>query len=373
VRPPGDRHLDVVSATRRRLGRASLGVIGLAAAIAGLSVAFAAAAPRGRHRAVTLAHRASAPDTGGAASPAPTTPGATTTPLEPIARGRSFAVGLRVLRLVDSSRTIRLAHGRSEPRTLVTYVRYPALGAPGQTDVPDAPAASSGGAFPLVVFGHGFAVTPGIYARLLQSWARAGYVVAAPVFPLENADAPGGPRESDLGNQPGDVSFVISGMLAAAGAPGGPLTGLLDPAHIAVAGQSDGGETALAAAYSRKLRDPRIGAAVILSGAEMSGVGGFDFSPGGPPLLAAQGTADTINQPRFTDAFFKLAPRPKFLLRLLGAQHLPPYTSQQPQLAIVERTTIAFLDLYFKHMSGALQRLVSAGRVRGKSALLADP
>jgi dienelactone hydrolase len=348
-------------------------VIGLAAAIAGLSVAFAAAAPRGRHRAVTLAHRASAPDTGGAASPAPTTPGATTTPLEPIARGPSFAVGLRVLRLVDSSRTIRLAHGRSEPRTLVTYVRYPALGAPGQTDVPDAPAASSGGPFPVVVFGHGFAVTPGIYARLLQSWARAGYVVAAPVFPLENADAPGGPRESDLGNQPGDVSFVISGMLAAAGAPGGPLTGLLDPAHIAVAGQSDGGETALAAAYSRKLRDPRIGAAVILSGAEMSGVGGFDFSPGGPPLLAAQGTADTINQPRFTDAFFKLAPRPKFLLRLLGAQHLPPYTSQQPQLAIVERTTIAFLDLYFKHMSGALQRLVSAGRVRGKSALLADP
>jgi fermentation-respiration switch protein FrsA (DUF1100 family) len=278
-----------------------------------------------------------------------------------------------VLRLVDTSRVIHLPNGRTEPRTLVTYVRYPALGAPGRTDLLNAPAARAEGPFPLVIFGHGFAVTPALYARLLQSWARSGYVVAAPAFPLENADAPGGPNESDLINQPSDMRFVISRVLDASNAGAGPLTGLIESSHIAVTGQSDGGETALAVAYSRKARDPRVSAAVILSGAEMSGVGGYSFSQGSPPLLATQGTADRINEPRFTNAFFNLARRPKFLLRLLGAEHLPPYTHQQPQLAIVERVTIAFLDGYLKRRPGGLQRLPWLGSVPKTAAVIADP
>jgi pimeloyl-ACP methyl ester carboxylesterase len=285
----------------------------------------------------------------------------------------SFAVGIRVLGLIDRSRTIRLKGGRSEPRTLLTYIRYPALGAPGETDVPNAAPAAAGGPYPLVVFGHGFAVTPRLYARLLQSWARAGYVVAAPEFPLGNADAPGGPDESDVINEPSDMSFVISSLLSLSRSGTGPMAGLLDPAEIAVAGHSDGGEAALALAYSRRFHDARVGGAVILSGAEMSGVGGYSFTPGSPPLLAAQGTADTFNEPKYTDAYFRLARRPKFLLGLLGAEHLPPYTYEQPQLVVVERATIAFLDRYLKHQSAALQRLVSSSALAGTSVLLAEP
>jgi dienelactone hydrolase len=213
-----------------------------------------------------------------------------------------FAVGVRMLRLVDHSRTIRLPHGRTLPRTLVTYVRYPATGAPATGDVSDARPALASGPFGLVVFAHGYAVTPAIYARLLDSWARAGYVVAAPVFPLENANAPGGPERSDLGNEPRDVAFVISRIEAESDDPASPLAGLVDPHRVAVTGQSDGGEVALAAAYSERDRDPRIDAAMVLSGAEMTGVGGFVFHRGEPPLLAVQGTADTSNEPRFTYA-----------------------------------------------------------------------
>lgn len=285
--------------------------------------------------------------------------------------GRPFAVGLRVVRLVDPTRTIRLPHGRRAPRTLITYVRYPALGPPRATDMIGATPAK--GPFPLVVFAHGFAVTPTIYSRLLESWTRAGYVVAAPVFPLENEHAPGGPDESDLVNEPTDTSFVITQLLAGNAAGAGVFAGLIDPTRVAVAGQSDGGEAALAVAYSRRFADPRVHAAIVLSGAEMSGVGGYRFGRGSCPLLAVQGTADTTNEPRFTYAFFAAAHRPKYLLRLLGARHLPPYTREQPQLALVERVSTAFLDGYLEPRSGALARLPALGNVPRVSALTADP
>lgn len=283
-----------------------------------------------------------------------------------------FSVGLRVLPLTDTTRAIH-PNGTSQPRPLRTYVRYPALGASRRTDARNAPAARSSGPFPLVIFGHGFSVTPDPYKRLLQAWARAGYVVAAPVFPLENANAPGGPDETDLVNQPADMSFVLSALLKANSARSGPLSGLIDPAHIAVTGHSDGADTALAVAYNSNFRDSRVGAVISLAGAEIPGVSGFSFPRGAPPLLAAQGTVDTINPPRLTDAFFQVAQRPKFRLNLPGSEHLPPYTSQQPQLAIVEGVTTAFLDRYLKHDSGALKRLVSRGNVSGKAVVVAAP
>jgi alpha-beta hydrolase superfamily lysophospholipase len=286
---------------------------------------------------------------------------------------RRFAVGLTTMTIVEDTRSITLPGGARGARTLVTYVRYPALGPPGGNDVRGAPPARSKGPFPLIVFGHGFAVTPLLYTLLLRAWARAGYVVAAPVFPLANANAPGGPNESDLPNQPADMSAVISRLLAADGASSGPLSGLIAPREIAVAGQSDGGDTALAVAYDSRYRDPRVGAAMILSGAEIPGIGGFQIRPGGPPLLAVQGTADPINLPSATSAFYDTAPAPKYLLELLGASHLPPYSSQEPQLGIVERVTIAFLDRYLRHVARAQRRLLRAGAVPGIATLEADP
>ncbi len=263
-----------------------------------------------------------------------------------------FAVGELVVALTDTSRAVHFPGQPQEPRPLVTEVRYPL--APGP--------------FPLIVFGHGFNVTPGIYARLLRAWASAGYVVAAPIFPLGNANAPGGANESDIVNQPADMSFVIGQMLAANRRRHGILARLIDPREIAVAGQSDGGITALAAAYNSSYIDHRIDAAIVLAGAELPGTGSY-FPPGSPPLLAAQGTADTVNSPHFTYDFFNAARRPKFLLSLLGAPHLGPFTYEQPQLGIVERTTIAFLDRYLKRTPLGRARMWKFGDVAGVATL----
>ncbi len=275
----------------------------------------------------------------------------TTTARAPTPPSPPYGVALRTLTLVDRSRTIRYPDGTVRPRVLVTEVRVPV-----RARCP----------CPLIVFGHGFAVTPRPYSALLRAWTRAGFVVAAPVFPLENAHAPGGPDESDLVNQPRDMSFVITQLARR-------LPHVINDRQIAVSGQSDGGETALAVAYDVHFRDRRVRAAVILSGAKLPGVGGFTFPAPSPPLLATQGTADTINPPSFTRAFFDVAPRPKVLLWLLGAGHLPPYTTEQPQLRIVESVTIAFLDRYVRGDKSAGGALRTAGHVPGVARLTSFP
>jgi fermentation-respiration switch protein FrsA (DUF1100 family) len=156
-------------------------------------------------------------------------------------------------------------------------------------------------------------------------------------------------------------------MVAAGRVRGGFFSGVVDPRRIAVSGQSDGGETALAVAYDSQFIDRRIRAAAILSGAKIPGVGGFDFPAPSPPLLATQGTADTINPPAFTYAFFDIAPPPKYLLTMFGAPHLGPYTDQQPQLGVVERVSTAFFDRYLKGQRGALSRMTDDGDVTGVS------
>jgi dienelactone hydrolase len=253
-----------------------------------------------------------------------------------------FAFRVRSFHFVD----------RSRGRTIVTEVRLPPRRA---------------GPFPLVVFGHGFALEPSDYSRLLDAWARAGYVVAAPVFPFENANAPGGPNENDLVNQPADVSFVISRLLAKSASGTGPLSGLVSPRRVAAGGHSDGGATAVAVGYESGFRDRRLRAVVTFAGAGLAG--GAPQTSGAPALLAVQGTADQVHPAQLTYDFFASAGRPKYLLRLIGADHESPYT-QQSQLRVVKRVTIEFLDRYLKGSSKRVRTPAGSG---GAVELIARP
>ena len=261
-----------------------------------------------------------------------------------------------VLHFVDTSRTIKLPHRKREARPVTTEFWYP-------------PARDGSGPFPLIVFGHGFASTPWWYRRLLHAWADAGYVVAAPIFPLGNENAPGGPDESDIVNQPRDMSFVITRMLAASAWSHSPFYGLVDPEKVAVAGQSDGAMTAYAAAYEQPWRDDRIRAALVLSGAILGPRRYVEHD--GVPLLAVQGTADRINPPVYAHHLFRAVGRPKFLLLLRGAGHLPPYTHPGPRFATVLHVTVAFLDHYLG--DGPLAAIGNAARGLPTAELTSDP
>jgi fermentation-respiration switch protein FrsA (DUF1100 family) len=88
--------------------------------------------------------------------------------------------------------------------------------------------------------------------------------------------------------------------------------------------------------------------------------GGTYFSPGGPPLLVIQGDQDTLNPPESSQQVFDDAHSPKYLLWLISAQHLEPYTSDQPHLQVVEQATTAFFDIYLKGRADGPARLRAA-------------
>jgi hypothetical protein len=80
--------------------------------------------------------------------------------------------------------------------------------------------------------------------------------------------------------------------------------------------------------------------------------------------------SDPINLPSATSVFFAVARRPKFLLTLIGAQHLPPYTTLRPQLAIIEQSDARVPRLLLERSPsrGAARRLGGRRRRRPRHA-----
>jgi alpha-beta hydrolase superfamily lysophospholipase len=141
------------------------------------------------------------------------------------------------------------------------------------TENGDAPA-TTGAPFPLVIWSHGWTAGPEVYQAIERALASAGFVVAAPAYPLSNSAAPGGPIVTDLGNQPADASFVLDHAVALT--KNGWLHGVVDPTKIGAGGHSLGGLTTYELVYNSACRDDRIKAAVAMS-AIAAGCSGTNF------------------------------------------------------------------------------------------------
>ncbi len=115
--------------------------------------------------------------------------------------------------------------------------------------IADAPPESADEPYPLVVFSHGFALSPIVYTTLVEHYASHGYVVLAPEH-NERFDGSLTGFWEELIDRPVDIRRTID-LAEQLTASGAPLAGLIDTDDVAVVGHSYGGYTALAAAGAR--------------------------------------------------------------------------------------------------------------------------
>jgi predicted dienelactone hydrolase len=286
-----------------------------------------------------------------------------------------YAVGVRTEPFVDTSRPTppNGSFPGSPTRPLPTLVFYPARGRPGPTD--HSSAAVAAGSFPLVVFAHGNGSNGAAYEPLLRQWAAAGYVIAAPTFPLSSQDAPGGGTITDYTHQPGDVSFVITSMLRLDRAAGSPFHGVLAAGRVGVVGHSLGGATVLGVAANSCCADPRVRAAVSIDGLELPFGNGQFFAGRTVPFLFFHGDADQTIPYSSSVQAYSAAPPPKLFVTLHGAPHTafrqqgdataPP----PPWEPVIVQSTLDFLARYLRNDTAALARLRRDATVPGVASL----
>jgi len=213
------------------------------------------------------------------------------------------------------------------------------------------PAAS--GAFPLVVFAPGYAVSAATYATLEQEVAGTGFVLAAVDFPLSSTAVTSDPVRDPVA-QATDVSFVISSLLDTATRPA-ELSDRIAATPVGVIGHSDGGITAAGVAYNSEYADSRVGAAVTLSGAEAFFPGDW-FTTASPPLLAIHGDADEVNPFGASETIFDGATASKWLVKVQGGSHLGPFTTD-PSVDGVSVLVADFLRAELQHDATAASRI----------------
>jgi predicted esterase len=224
------------------------------------------------------------------------------------------------------------------------------------------------GLAPLVVFAHGFDSRPQAYEPMLRRIAAAGFVIAVPLFPISASGLPGPPREDDMPSQALDLRAVITAMLAAA-RPGHWLAHTLDRTRVAVAGHSDGAETAAASVLVSSDHDPRIRAAVLFAGQVPTwGV----VRPDHVPTLVVQGTADTVNPPHLSAQLYSALRPPKAYLTVVGGDHAGPVMRDDVRARTVQRVMIDFLDLELLQEPSALHALHRDGNLPGITRLWAQ-
>ena len=181
-----------------------------------------------------------------------------------------------------------------------------------------APAASTPGNYPIVVFSHGFAGFPEQSVSLTTHLASWGFVVAAPDHVERSLDGllgtatQGVRKSSDLAVLQSTLDFVERLSKAP-----GLLHGLVDTNRVVAAGHSAGA----GAAYQFASADPRVKAWISYS----VGFGGrAGVSPSAPdkPGMVMLGTTDGIIPPTSSVKVYNGMHSPKYLVKISKAGHL---------------------------------------------------
>jgi len=158
-------------------------------------------------------------------------------------------------------------------------------------------------------------------------------VVADPEFPLSSSALPGPATSSDVVEQARDLGFVADRLLDPVNRPG-PLASVAFAGRVGVVGHSDGGVTAAGFAANSCCADPRVGAAVILSGA-LARFPGTWFTTAAPPVLVVHGDADEVNPLSSSESVYAAARAPKLFAVVSGGTHIGAFEDDSRRPAVV--------------------------------------
>jgi len=229
---------------------------------------------------------------------------------------------------------------------------------------------------PLFIMAHGFDNLPEAFETLASTIAAAGFVVAAPAFPVTNHNAPGPAvtKLGDAGHQPADISFVITQILAANATAGDALQGRISADDIAVLGTSLGGTTVVALTRKDCCRDPRVRASLLWAAAPidiLASLFGEDSIAAGPPTLVAHGTADETVPYKDSQTLYTQIDAPKVFLGIAGATHGSSILATTLPLTVVQevsaRAIVAFLNAMFRGDNAALDDTLAALEAEGNT------
>ncbi|GAA2596097.1 chlorophyllase [Streptomyces axinellae] len=287
------------------------------------------------------------------------------------------------------------AAGTPGPPSPVLSISPVVLAAPGRAvDLQlRVSAPTIGDKLPVILLSHGQGPSNHLsslngYAPLANYWAAHGFAVIQPTHLSSRTlnlapDTPGAPLH--FRSRAEDMTRVLDGLDAIEAAVP-QLAGRLDPGKVAVAGHSMGGHTASLLLGTRltdpqdgtevNLAEPRITAGVLLAAPGRGGdaltastaenfafFSSTDFSGMTTPALVVAGDKDasahlTVMGPDWHADPYHLAPAPKTLLTLFGAEHglggvsgydVAETTDESPErVAAVQRLTWAYLrsELY---------------------------
>lgn len=268
--------------------------------------------------------------------------------------------------IVDPSRPTRVngtAPG-TDRRSLATRLWY--------APVPVAAPACRGGRCAVVVFAHGLGGSTGRFDAMARALAAAGYIVAAPTFPLTHEFAPGGSINgvSDVAEQPADLSAVIDALDAAGDDAADPLHGRVDGTRVGALGHSLGGATVIAATRTACCGDNRIGAAVLVAPATFVVGVYFGGEPrrDGAPMLVVNGSDDPLIRPFASREYARSLAPPWYFLEVRDVGHsllVENVGEPTESLTATARAVEAFFDEYLGGTAGttvaALASLVAEG------------